>query len=828
MRYSVWSLAFTVALMAADASGAEEVLQILPQRMVLHGSNSRQRFVVERMLEGRAAGDVTGQAELVSSDPEIVAIENGVAVPAGDGEAEIVARWDGNTATALVTVEGTGRPAQWSFRNHVQSVLTKAGCNSGACHGAAAGKGGMKLSLRGYDTPRDHLIITRQARGRRVELADPGRSLILAKPTGALPHKGGVRLEVGSLEYRVLSQWLASGAPPPDDSDPRLVGLELLPDEAVLQTGDVQQFLVRAQFSDGHEEDVTQWVKFTATDEAVAKVDSQGRVSVVGHGEGAVTAWYLSRIVIGRVRSPYPTPEDELLAAETGCDNFIDRLVADKLSRLRLPASPAAADSERIRRVHLDTIGRLPDAEQVLVLLEDSSPLRWERLIDRLLARPEFVDYWTYRWSDLFLVNGNRLRPDAVKSYYGWIRHAVAEDRRWDELARQMVTARGSSFEHGATNFFALHQDPLEMAENTTMAFLGLNINCARCHNHPLEKWTNDQYYALANLFARVRAKGWGGEPRSGDGLRSLYVVPDGELIQPRTGEPQPPTPLDGVPLAFDAPGDRREHLADWLTSPDNPYFARAITNRIWGNFFGVGIVEPVDDLRASNPASNEELLAAASAWLVRHEFHLKPLMRAILLSRTYHRSSQSMPGNRSDTRFYSRYYPKRLMAEVLLDAICDVTAVPSQFTELELSGAGERVKIEDYAPGTRAIQLRDSAVASYFLKTFGRNERMITCECERSNEPSMVQVLHLSNGDTINQKLSAGKGRITNWLAAGTRDEAIVDEAYLTALSRFPGVEEKGRLCEALAQAESHEKREVVEDLLWALLSSREFLFNH
>ncbi len=369
------------------------------------------------------------------------------------------------------------------------------------------------------------------------------------------------------------------------------------------------------------------------------------------------------------------------------------------------------------------------------------------------------------------------------------------------------------------------------MAENVSQVVLSLSIGCAKCHNHPLEKWTNDQYYAFANLFSRVRAKGWGGDPRSGDGIRTVYVEPRGDLIQPRTGKPQAPAPLDGAPVEIDDTGDRREFLAKWLTSPDNDHFSRSITNRIWANFFGIGLVDPVDDLRASNPASNEPLLDALSKYLVENEFNLKSLMRVILQSETYQRSSVPLPENRDEHRFYSRHYPRRLMAEVLHDAVAGITEVATAFTEVSRPD-GSVEKTEFYPLGTRAIELYDSAVESYFLQTFGRNQREISCECERSNQPSLIQVLHLSNGQTLNNKLGA-EGSVVDRLLEKTADSAranrqIINEAYLLCLSRPPSGKERAGFEDILAKSSPEGRREVVEDLFWALMNSREFLFQH
>ncbi len=441
--------------------------------------------------------------------------------------------------------------------------------------------------------------------------------------------------------------------------------------------------------------------------------------------------------------------------------------------------------------------------------------------------RDEFVDYWAYQWSDLLLVNGTRLRPEAVKAFYTWIREQVKANTPWDRFARQIVLAKGNSFENGATNFYALHQDPEEMTENISQAFLGLSIGCAKCHNHPLEKWTNDQYYAMANLFARVHAKGWGGESRNGDGARTLFVSSRGDLVQPSKGMPQPPAPLDGQPLPAESEKDRREHLAAWLTSPDNPYFARAITNRVWAGFLGVGLVEPVDDLRLSNPASNEELFGAATKFLADHGYDLKALMRTILQSATYQASSQPAEASRDETRYYSHYYPRRMIAEVALDAVSQVTAAPSEFTQIEYPGA-DFAKTEFYPKGTRALQLYDSAVVSQFLRTFGRNQRVITCQCERSNEPSLVQALHISNGETLRAKLAAKEGRVESLTGSGQPLYRIIEDLYLSALARYPKDEEVAQLLAATRGATESERRVLIEDLFWAVLSSREFLFNH
>lgn len=823
MMRTIW---LALCLCAAPSLWAQD-LSLLPETVQLHGPDSFQRMLALDVEGGEYTGLATDGVAWSTSDDAVISVDGAILRPVGNGQATVTVKRGDKTASATVEVSGMQADQDWSFRHHVLPVLAKNSCNSGACHGALAGKGGMKLSLRGYDPAADYRVITREARGRRMELADPARSLIVCKPSGSIPHKGGVRIDVGSRDYRVLVEWIAHGAVGPSETDAKLERLEILPEVSTLKPGDVQPLVVRAHYSGGRVEDVTDWCIFTSANEAVASVNRDGEVSVIGPGEGAISAWFSSQIVLARVTVPYANDVAAEVFAESPKRNFIDELVVEQLRRLNLPPSPRCDDSTFIRRAYMDTIGLLPTTDEVRAFLADESHDKRDRLIESLLNREEFVDYWTYRWSDILLINGTKLRPDAVKSYYQWVRGHVKDNTPWDEFVRQVVTASGESLEDGATNFYALHQTPEEMTENVSQAFLSLSLGCAKCHNHPLEKWTNDQYYAMANMFARVRGKGWGGDGRSGNGARTTYVASSGELVQPSTGRPQPPTPLDGEPIAMDDPLDRRVHLAKWLTSPENPYFARAITNRVWANYYGVGLVEAIDDLRVSNPASNEKLLSAAADYLVENKFDLKALMRAILQSETYQRSSDPLPGNAEENRFYSRYYPRRMMAEVLLDAISQTTGVPEKFDQIAFPGADFQ-NVDFYPKGTRAVELYDSAVASYFLRTFGRNPREITCECERSAQPSMVQVLHLSNGTTLNDKLAAKESRVSELLAKNLPDDQLIDEVYLACLARSPSEKERAQLLEFLSNAEGDDRRIVIEDLYWAILSSREFLFHH
>jgi len=819
-------------LAPAPRGRAAEGVVLFPSECKLSTPESRQRLIVHDIERGEVGRQCALGIEWSSSDPKIATVSGGIVTPVHDGRVTITAKVGAQTAAAKIVVEGMSIPFDWSFRDHVEPLLAKEGCNSGACHGALAGKGGFKLSLRGYDPATDFFNIVKQDRGRRVELADPGRSLVLAKPSGAIAHKGGVRFGTNSLEYRILSEWISKGAAPPNDGDPRVEQLDILPARSFQRVGESQQILARARYSSGRTEDVTRWVKWSSADESVCRVDDQGKTQVIGPGEGAIVAWYASKLAIARVTVAYPRQPAHAaeMVDRRKPRNVIDEHIDKQLARLNLPPSPACSDAEFVRRVYIDTIGCLPTIDEARSFLADASPSRRDALIERLLSRAEFSDYWTYKWSDLLMLNGTRLRPTALKTYYQWIRKQVADGVPWDQFVRSIVTATGESVDNGPTNFYALSQSPEDMSENVCQAFLGLSIGCAKCHNHPLEKWTNDQYYGMASLFARVKAKGWGGEGRDGDGRRTVFVAESGELVQPRTGKPQSPAPLDGRPLDFDDPTDRRLTLAQWLTAPENPYFARSITNRVWASYFGVGLVESVDDMRVSNPASNDALLKAAADYLVQHKFDLKALMRVILQSNAYQRSSRPLPGNHLDRRFYSRYYPRRMMAEVLHDAIVQVTEVPTRFDSIAFPGA-DRQKTEFYPLGTRAVQLYDAAVENYFLQTFGRNPRRIVCECERSAEPTMVQVLHLSNGATLNEKLHAPGNRLEKLIKLrreGMSSAALVDEIYLACLSRYPTETERQQLLALLPPPGSNTEVEIVEDVFWGLMSTREFLFNH
>jgi hypothetical protein len=801
-------------------------IEILPAAITIAGAHYNQRLVVEGVYTDGHQEDLTAQATLVSSNPKIARITNDFAIAQGNGQTAIAATVGGHRASIPISVENFTAPAVWSFRNDVQPVLTKMGCNSGPCHGAAAGKNGFKLTLRGYDPDTDYLTLTHQALARRTERMEPAKSLILLKPTLTIPHGGGKRFAVDSPEYEVISGWIAQGMPAPQDSDARVARIEVSPEEASLRPGAEQQLIVTAIFSDGRKEDVTRWAKYDSGNEGVATVDNYGHVTMHSFGEAPVTVWYQSHVTFSRLRIPFPYKVEEAVFKKAPKHNYIDDDILHHLEVLHIPPSPPAGDAEFIRRAYLDAAGILPSPAEVEQFLQDPSADKRARLIDALMKRPEFVDYWAYKWSDLLLVTSNRLSNEEMWSYHDWIRDSVATNKAWDKFIYQIVTATGNTVENGAANYWVVHRDPLDTTENMAQAFLGITITCAHCHNHPLAKWTQKDYYGMANLFARVRLKTYSNaSSRPGVGLIlnnvTVYSAPTGEFTDDRFMMVLPPKPLDAGALPESTPGDTRVYFAKWLTSPQNPFFARNVVNRIWRNFMGRGLVEPAEDLRDTNPATNDKLLNDLVKDFVAHNFDVDYLIRTIMQSATYQASSTPLKENADDDKFGSHYVIKRLPAEVLLDAYSEVTKVPEKF--------------EGYPAGTRALQLPDSAVGSYFLSAFGRPVRAQTRESERTSVPTVTQALHIFNGDTLNNKLRVSGSSTDMLLKLGFTDDQIVDYLYLASFSRHPQDKERIALVNALRSAEQQKgqaaedsHRAALNDLAWAMLTSEEFMFNH
>jgi hypothetical protein len=753
--------------------------------------------------------DLTREASFTSSDPQkVVPTGGGLLRPAGNGAATITIQARGKTAQVPVKVKGTATDEFVSFTRDVLPVLTKAGCNQGACHGGQHGRGGFRLSLLGYDPAFDYTQIVQSAEGRRVVLSDPERSVLLLKPSLQMEHGGGERFAVNSPPYEVLRRWLEDGAPAPREDDPVVTHLEVWPPARIMAPGEQQQLVVQARWSDGRLEDVTDTAQYDALNDAVARITSGGLVTGQERGETHIMVRFRGQAVVMQVTLPFRSPAS---APSPPRFNFIDDKLIAKWQELGLNPSPLCDDAEFFRRIHLDAIGTLPTPAEIRAFLSDPSPDKRRRAIDQVLARPEFVDFWALKWGDLLRINREQLTEKGMWSFYNWLREALREDRPVDQFAREIITAQGSTFTDGPVNFYRTATNSTDWAENVAQVFLGVRMQCARCHHHPFEKWSQEDYYGMAAFFVRLGAKNsqefgiFGRE-------NVIYLRPSGEQTLPRTGKVVKPHPIDGP--VMDDPFDRRRQLADWITSADNPYFARNLVNRFWGYFMGHGLVEPLDDLRATNPASNPPLLDVLARDFVEHHFDLKHLMRTIMNARAYQLSSERTASDEADAKntYFTRYEVKRLTAEQLADALDFAT--------------GTREKYQGLPLGTRAIQLPDTSVRSYFLDVFGRPPRQVTCECERTTQPNIAQALHLLNGDSLNRKLAAPGSRLDRLFKARTPLPQVTEELYLATLSRLPTPDETAKAQGWLAAAPS--PREGAQDLLWALLNSREFLFNH
>lgn len=727
-------------------------------------------------------------------------------------------------AVLLVPAVGSAADAAPSYLNDVVPVLTKAGCNQGACHGKGSGQNGFRLSLRGYAPEQDYAWITKEFAGRRVDPAFAERSLLLTKATAEAPHEGGRIFAVGSREYSTILAWLKAGRPGPDPKDAKITKLEVTPADKVFKLGEKLPLQAWATFTDGSRRDVTWLTKFDSNDAAVAGVNTAGEVSARRNGATAVRAAFLTEVAVATVAVPFDTAVDS--KRFEAANNLIDKPLFAKLKDLRIEPSDGCTDAEFVRRVFLDSIGTLPTPEEVTKYLADSDPKKREKLVDSLLSRPEFIDYWTLFLGDLLQ---NRKERDhdvrgtkGVRQFHEWLRKQVAANRPWDALARDVLTATGKTTDNPAVGYFVVtvgehrETEKSEVGESVAQAFLGTRIGCAKCHNHPLEKYTQDDFYHFSAFFTRVKLDRK--DPRSGPTTLEVSHHDKNQnknpvtVRQPRTGASLKPQPLDRSTPDVKPTDDPRATLAAWVTDPKNEAFSGAMVNRLWKHFFAVGLVEPVDDIRATNPPSNPALWASLNKEFVEKKYDLKHLIRTILLSRAYQLTAATRPGNEADARFYSHYYARRLPAEVLLDAIGQATGIAEEFP--------------GYPAGVRALQVPDSGVNSYFLTLFGRSARVTACACERMGDVTMPQLLHLQNGDRLGAKLTNPAGVLPKLLKEQKDDGKLTDELFLRTMSRLPTREERTAVTKALAGGDPRD--EVFRDLFWALLNAKDFAFNH
>jgi uncharacterized protein DUF1553/uncharacterized protein DUF1549 len=807
----------------AEAANSEAVigqptdLQVQPESITLRGRHARQQLVVTGHYAGGFVRDLTALCVMSSESTDVAAVdETGFVTPKKNGQTAILVKASGKTVRVPVIVTELDKPHATSFRNEVIAALNVGGCNAGACHGTPSGKNGFKLSLRGFDPAADYVQLTRDAIGRRTDRQQPEASLILQKGLGRVPHEGGQRFLPDSVPVQAVRDWLSEGLRDDPPNAVVLKSIDILPGSRVQRApARRQQLAVIGHFSDGSACDVTRLTVFSCSDPAVADVTSTGLVSFKQPGEVAILCRYLMQLQT--VRLTYLEPRDGLVWTDPPENNYLDKFVFAKLKMLSLPPSDLCTDAEFMRRAYLDVCGILPTPKEVGDFLSDKSPTKRAKLIDALLDRHEYADFWTLKWSDVFRSSRKAIQVKGIHVFQHWLHDRIVENTGFDSLVREMLTASGSTFANPPANYYRVARDPQNLAETTAQLFFGIRMQCAKCHNHPFERWTQDDYYSMAAFFARVRHKNDRLEPGPNPkmpvlGAEIVYDGRSGEVTQPRTGQVMKPKFMGGTVPNIASGTDRRRVLADWLTSGDNPFFAKSVANRIWYHLNGKGIVDPVDDFRDSNPSANDELLDALAKDFVAHKFDVKHLIRVIMNSRTYQLSAQTNAYNADDTKYFSHAVTKLLTAEQLLDAICTVTEVPEKFAGLPL--------------GTRATQLPDSDVAHPFLKTFGQPARELACECERESDSNLAQALQLINGPTINDKVRNPNNRIGRLLKQKTSEVAMLNDLYLSTLSRLPNPENVQVALEHVARAP--DKRKAWEDIQWALLNAKEFLFRH
>ena len=808
-----------LALLAAARGAETATLAVTPPEVKLEGNFARAQLVVTQPAAdgslGERSDDLTGQVEFASSDPAVVSVSaTGEVLAIKDGQTTITITRGDNKREVPATVSGVVEHPVVRFGEHIRPILNKAGCAMAACHAAQHGKGGFKLSVFGFEPDKDREAMVRDALQRRADFVQPERSLLLLKPTMQTPHGGGKRFAKGSVEYQVLLAWIAGGAPAPAKDEAEVTRLHVFPARRVGQVGMSQQLRVEAEYTDGKRRDVTAWAKFDSLDDGVLAVTPAGRVTTVSKGQAPVMIRYEGQAEISLFVVPYG---DKVELSGWQNQNFVDELAAAKFRELGIEPSPLADDATFVRRAFLDAIGTLPTPEETRAFLQATDADKRTKLVDRLLGltgdaaldtyNDAYAAWWSLKWSDLLRNNSDDLGEQGMWAMHNWIRESFRINKPLDRFVRELITARGSIYTTGPANYYRIHKDSSMLAEATAQIFLGVRLECAKCHHHPFEKYSQDDYYGMAAFFARTGTKN--SEEFGLFGREQAVIVRDsGDVRHPRTNQVMSPKPLEGT--TPEHPLDRRMPLADWLTAKDNRQFARSVANRYMGFLLGRGLVEPVDDMRSTNPPSNPPLLDALAQHFADSNYNLKQLVRAIMTSRLYQLDSQPTPANAADSTFYSHYTVKRLAAEPLIDAIDSVTGVRTKYPNLPL--------------GTRAIELPDNEYPDYFLNTFAKPKRVSVCECERMPDPTLAQALHTLNGDGLVLKIRDARSRVSQLLADKKEHDDIVGELYLAALSREPTEAERQASRELLPEAPS--PGEHYQDLLWALLNSKQFLF--
>ncbi len=797
-----------------------QALSVFPTSVTLKGTDDSAQLVLTAKLAQRQQ-DLTGDAKYAIADPRVARVtSSGRIIPLSNGKTTLTATYGDKAIQVPLVTESCDVNLPINFPNDVVPIFTKLGCNSGGCHGKSGGQNGFALSLLGFVPELDYQTLVKENRGRRVLPQAPEHSLLLVKATGVMAHAGGKRMEVGSDEYKLVKRWIASGTPFGKKDDPTVAKITVHPEHRILSRNNRQQFAVLAHYTDGSVHDVTQRAQYESNDQEIAVVDGAGLVRTLEmSGEAAIMARYQGNVAVFRATVP--------LGVKTPAFAFepktvVDRFTLKKWKELGIVPSGLSGDEVFLRRVSLDLTGTLPTPTQIKEFLADRSPNKRDRLIDRLLETPEYAYLFANKWADILRVKRGQNQPSRAQgtfAFHRWIQHAMASDLPYDQFVREILAASGDETQSPPTLWFRSLTKPEEFVDDTAQVFLGLRIACAQCHHHPYEKWSQDDYWGMAAFFGRVGRKNVqrpGGFANQQDIVQVIFSRPNGNVTNKRTGKVAPMQPLDGAPMKVSADDDPRHKLVDWMTDARNPFFARAVANRYWAHFFNRGIVDPLDDMRITNPPSNPELLDALAKELIDSKFSLKHLVRTIVKSRTYQLSAVPNEFNKHDKQTYARYYPRRMGAEVLFDAINQVTNAPATFNGLP----------QDRLAPKRAIMLPDEAFASYFLDVFGRPQRISACECERVSEANLAQALHLLNSDEVQNKLARQGGR-ADLLAKDKRPDAEkVEELFLWVLNRRPSATD---LQVSLAHIERHamNKRIAYENILWALVNTKEFVFN-
>jgi hypothetical protein len=783
-------------------------IEVLPTAIKLTTPLRKVQIVVSGFYADGRVQDLTRAAEYKFAAEGIAQIGDALVSPVADGRTELTVRAGGREQRIPIEVSGQKTPERISFQYGTLATLSKNGCNSGGCHGAPSGKGGFAMSMIAFDPETDKITLTRDFLNRRINMPEPESSLLLRKPLMQVAHRGGLKLRKDDEAYRLLVDWIQQGCKFDADSAPQLTGIRVDPASrrTIVWPAHTQQLRVTARFSDGSERDITRLAMYSSSEDALATVNGNGLVIGTGRGQAGISVRFLDNVetcfltFVREVRSfSWTAP---------AAANYVDEHVFSKLKLLQYLPSDTCTDAEFLRRVFLDVTGLLPKIEETRAFLGDNATDKRAKLIDALLARPEAARFWAFKWGDLLRISPATVTESGTHKYNDWLVRAWAGNMPYDRFARELLTTQGSTFEYPPANFFRTTANTSEATEMAAQIFLGARVQCAKCHNHPYERWTQDNYYGLGAFFERVvRKKG----PRADEMI--IFASRHGEITQPRTGKKMAPwAPGTGeVKLAPDA--DRLAAFADWLTNPDNPYFARVEVNRMWWQLMGRGIVEPIDDFRDSNPPVNPELLDALAKDFVAHKFDRRHILRTILNSRTYQASSRPNSFNRDDEKNFSHARQQILTAEQLLDAVCQVTGQPERYGNLPL--------------GTPATELPAPQPGNAFLVAFGEPTRQSSCACERQSQPSLTQALQLSNSQTVETRLKNGGGQFIRGLVAQKKDDAeIVDELYLVALCRHPReIEMKSAKDYLTARPD---RAAALEDIAWSVLNLREFVFRH